>query len=172
MNKHCTKCAIEKPTGEFYTDKRATDGRSSECKECASTRRKARRDIDPEKLRLKEREYGARHRAKGTYLAKQRRRDFYARVAALRHYGESCACCGSTRYQHLTIDHIDGSGGTQRLTLPSHNKIYGWLARHGFPEGFQTLCGSCNTSKAKGEHCRIKHTIRGECGLGWPSLGY
>jgi len=72
------------------------------------------------------------------------------REIVLTHYGEQCAYCGST--QSLQIDHKDGKGaewrkanfGTYRVA--SH-VFYRWLIKHGFPEGYQTLCGYHNDSK-------------------------
>jgi hypothetical protein len=32
-----------------------------------------------------------------------------------------------------------------------------WLVVHGFPPGFQTLCGPCNRSKGRGPACRTDH---------------
>jgi len=34
MNKKCSKCRLIKPIEDFYKDKRAMDGRSSQCKKC------------------------------------------------------------------------------------------------------------------------------------------
>ena len=89
----------------------------------------------------------------------QRRRDAL-RAAAFGHYGECCACCGSTR--QLTIDHINGDGRAHRDSLSSTTRLTGqafyfWLLGNGFPEGFQTLCAPCNVSKGTGECCRLVH---------------
>ncbi len=35
--------------------------------------------------------------------------------------------------------------------------MYRWLIRNGFPEGFQTLCMPCNSSKRDGDRCRLGH---------------
>lgn len=53
--KTCRRCGAEKPVGEFYTDKRASDGLKTECKPChklvsVST-------LDREKRRVANREY-------------------------------------------------------------------------------------------------------------------
>jgi len=73
----------------------------------------------------------------------------------LEHYGTACACCGAT--EDLTIDHINGDGKAHRDELgnPSSSTFYHWLARNGFPEGYQTLCTPCNLSKGNRECCLL-----------------
>ena len=106
----------------------------------ASGRREARRcwrQLYPEKRRAERRRRRHRHREK-----------VFAR------YGTSCACCGAT--EDLTIDHVNGDGAEHRAALGNRD-IYGWLVVNGFPPGFQTLCGPCNRSKARGPACTIDH---------------
>lgn len=82
------------------------------------------------------------------------------RNAVFAHYGETCACCGGA--ESLTIDHVNGDGARHRQELFgdssnfSHD-TYRWLIENDFPEGFQTLCKSCNASKGGGERCRLNH---------------
>lgn len=76
------------------------------------------------------------------------------------HYGESCACCGTT--EDLTIDHIDGDGHRHRSEFSANGdrgsqQMYLWLIRNGFPVGFQVLCRPCNSSKKRGKECRLSH---------------
>lgn len=81
------------------------------------------------------------------------------RSAVFDHYGWSCACCGSAK--KLSIDHIGGDGREHRIALSGRQsgttEVYRWLIDNGFPEGFQTLCMPCNTSKSTGTQCRINH---------------
>jgi hypothetical protein len=71
------------------------------------------------------------------------------------HYGHACACCGTT--ERLTIDHVNGDGDEHRAEVGVGWAIYRWLVKNGCPEGFQTLCQSCNGSKKRGTHCRLSH---------------
>lgn len=75
------------------------------------------------------------------------------------HYGQRCACCGSTK--HLSIDALDGDGRQQRTELLGDQHagvlIYRWLVAHRFPPGWQTLCRRCNISKGVGVACRLVH---------------
>lgn len=81
------------------------------------------------------------------------------RTLVFNHYGWSCKCCGSNKQP--TIDHVDGGGKEHRKELSGHNTsgapVWRWLIRNGFPDGFQTLCKPCNTSKGTGPACRINH---------------
>lgn len=67
------------------------------------------------------------------------------------HYGRQCQCCGT--YENPSIDHIAGNGKEHRKEMKG--LFYQWLVENDFPEGFQTLCRSCNSSKGRGDHCML-----------------
>jgi hypothetical protein len=82
------------------------------------------------------------------------------RARVLAHYGTECACCGTA--DDLTIDHRDGRGREHREALfgdvdRAGRDFYRWLARQGFPQGYWILCRPCNSSKGRGECCRLDH---------------
>ena len=63
-----------------------------------------------------------------------------------------CKKCGCDIYDVLSIDHINNKGGEQRKKLfggqrGSATKLYRWLIRNKFPNGFQILCRNCNHLK-------------------------
>ena len=64
-----------------------------------------------------------------------------------------CACppCGETRYEFLTIDHINNDGAKHRKELGNKRlsgwKFYEWLRHNKYPEGYQVLCMNCNFGK-------------------------
>jgi hypothetical protein len=96
-----------------------------------------------------------------TYHVKLRD-ELYAAVFG--HYGESCACCGST--QEPTIDHVAGDGREHRELLAralgtdaslTGQRFYRWLIANDFPEGYQVLCVPCNASKGTAEYCSLDH---------------
>lgn len=61
-----------------------------------------------------------------------------------------CACCGEVCISMLTLDHIAGDGAAQRRTdgvINSGATTWRWLRNRGYPDGFQVLCFSCNSSK-------------------------
>jgi len=60
--------------------------------------------------------------------------------------GHRCACCGESRYEFLAIDHIYGGGNQHRKTIKGE-RVYAWLIKNNFPEGFQLLCHNCNMAK-------------------------
>jgi len=70
-----------------------------------------------------------------------------------------CACCG--RADNLSIDHVNGDGREHREEIFGRQgggvEFYYWLVTTGFPDGFQTLCRSCNQSKGRGRRCRLAH---------------
>ena len=70
-------------------------------------------------------------------------------------YGEVCACCGETRKEYLTIDHINGDGNKHRreIGVTSSDDLYRWLRRNNYPEGFQVLCFNCNCGKRNYSVC-------------------
>lgn len=67
-------------------------------------------------------------------------------ATALRRYGERCVCCGEAEFVFLTIDHIDGGGAKHRRQI-GQKSILVWLAKNGFPDGYQTLCWNCNLGR-------------------------
>ncbi len=59
------------------------------------------------------------------------------------HYGNKCVCCGESEFKFLCLDHINGGGRKERLSLHprcSSNTFYRWLRRNNYPEGYQILC--------------------------------
>lgn len=61
---------------------------------------------------------------------------------AMAAYGNKCKCCQENCLSFLNIDHINGR--TDKLR---GDKLYRWLIKNNFPEGFQVLCFNCNVSK-------------------------
>jgi hypothetical protein len=55
-----------------------------------------------------------------------------------------CAC-GESRLYALAIDHIDDKN---RKGPDGGSKLYLWLEKNEFPEGFQVLCHNCNSLKS------------------------
>lgn len=106
-------------------------------------------------------EYDARYRAANAeqrHECHRRWRD-RLRAAVLDHYGRQCACCGAAA--GLVIDHLDGHGREHRAELFGRQQagaeFWLWLVRNGFPDGYQTLCRPCNSSKRNEPACRLDH---------------
>lgn len=82
------------------------------------------------------------------------------------HYGRVCVCCGAT--EDLTLDHVFGNGPEHRrlLGIRTGSDFHLYLLTNDFPPEcepggeyeLQVLCGACNTSKGKGDHCTLHCT--------------
>ncbi len=92
-----------------------------------------------------------KHRDKNRKKDNKRRKT--DRVVCLDHYGWECACCGEGFAPLLQIDHIDGCGSIHRREVIKNKPTYAWLRANNFPEGFQTLCASCNSAKKNTKRC-------------------
>jgi hypothetical protein len=184
MTKNCSKCGQEKPLEEFSRQSDRRSGYASWCRTCCRERYLANQEARQQKSRdyyyahRKERKAYMRQRfAQVREQDNERRRQRYAanreaeaestrrnveglRQAVLDHYGQSCACCGITR--NLSIDHVNGGSKAHLREIGGRDNFgaadfWRWLVNNGFPEGFQTLCRSCNSSKRDGPACRIEH---------------
>jgi hypothetical protein len=73
----------------------------------------------------------------------------------LEHYGGNppkCACCGESRYEFLSIDHINGGGRQHRKTVHARS-FYLWLIKNNFPEEYRILCFNCNCARGFFGYC-------------------
>ncbi len=118
----------------------------------AAARGRARREY--------ERAYKLAHRDAQRAYGRAHTARLRARVLA--HYGDRCACCGTT--ERLVLDHVNGDGRQHRLELfgdPNRagRGFYRYLVRAGFPPEplLQVLCRPCSSSKSNGPRCRLDH---------------
>jgi hypothetical protein len=76
-----------------------------------------------------------------------RKRNQFLREVVISHYGNGlvkCVLCDEKRFPALTIDHINGGGTKERKsTKRIGSTFYKWLIDNGFPNGYRTLCMSC-----------------------------
>lgn len=88
------------------------------------------------------------------YLRFQRLKFQQRRKLVIEHYGGKCKCCGENHYEFLTMDHVK----TNNNGLYGE-RLYRYLIRNNFPEGYQVLCWDCNTLKSDQpqELCYIHH---------------
>ena len=70
-------------------------------------------------------------------------------------YGGKCACCGETRKEYLSIDHINGDGNKHKreIGVKDSREFYRWLKKNNYPEEFQVLCFNCNCGKRNYSAC-------------------
>ena len=90
-------------------------------------------------------------------LHAQKTKSYHTKVklAALDAYGErKCACCGESRLEFLTIDHINNDGAAHRKSIGGGGiKLYMWLKQNSYPVGFRVLCWNCNSSLGCHGYC-------------------
>ena len=93
------------------------------------------------------------HRANNLESVRERARlhNLAYREEAFFHYGDVCTCCGESRFNFLTIDHINNDGAEHRRTMVGDT--YRWLSRNDYPDTFQTLCMNCNWARGKRGAC-------------------
>jgi hypothetical protein len=75
--------------------------------------------------------------------------DYALKLEVFDHYSKGtfkCCRCGFADLRALSIDHINGGGTEHRKIIPGH-KMYVWLRKNNYPEGFQVLCMNCNWIK-------------------------
>ena len=84
------------------------------------------------------------------------------KFSVLEHYSNgtmACSCCGETRPEFLTIDHINGGGHAHRKLLGNGSasagggSLYYRLRKDGFPSGYRVLCQNCNFSLGVFGYC-------------------
>ncbi len=70
------------------------------------------------------------------------------RLDALDAYGgRVCAICGEIFIEFLTIDHINGNN--VKSTNRASDKLYRWLKKNKYPDGYRVLCFNCNLAHGK-----------------------
>jgi hypothetical protein len=129
----CSKCGVPKPLSEYHhhanTSPYPSQCHNSACKPCRSL-------VD--KIDTPRRNAAKKHGVLVHYSGGQ----------------PKCACCGITEERFLTMNHIDGSGAAHRRAIGGGGpKLYAWLIRNGYPEGFNVLCWNCNSSTCNGGIC-------------------
>lgn len=94
--------------------------------------------------------------AKGpVFKATQKRYRVSVKTDAMMAYGGHCTCCGETRIEFLTLDHIHNDGAEKRRKGAGGGmKFYASLKVAGYPKGdLQVLCMNCNFSKGVYGYC-------------------
>lgn len=77
--------------------------------------------------------------------AQQRRKHQVNKLQIFTRYGGAiCVCCGETKMQFLSLDHINDNGSSHRAEVGEGSSMYRWVINNNFPTGFQVLCHNCN----------------------------
>lgn len=122
-------------------------------KERINAKNRAWAIANAERLREYQREYRKNNKLHLRELGRQER--YATKRLVLQHYGGHCDCCGESMIEFLAIDHINGGGNRQRLAGIHHTglKMYRWLRKQGYPEGFRVLCHNCNQALGAYGYC-------------------
>lgn len=117
--KSCCRCGVVKKRCDYHKLKRAKDGMQPICKECQF----------------------------------EQNRDYQVarKIRVIDHYSSGamkCCRCGFRDLRALSIDHIDGGGYQERMSLDGGGgfKFYDRLEKT-WPDGLQVLCMNCQFIK-------------------------
>lgn len=129
---------------ELARQKRATpEGRERSNKNGRNNYSKHRQKILAElkRRRLEEPGFAERQSQKVKDYVKRTKDKIFAVL------GRSCACCGESAPEFLTIDHIGGGGTKHRKSVGGNAAMYLAIIREGIPKDkYRTLCMNCNFS--------------------------
>lgn len=160
--KRCCDCLKKLPLSAFYRQKGRSFKRCKQCHTKFGALRRARYRTEGRCLCGRKRllgrkmcghcaqrfndRYHRRVKNDAGYVRKLRavsvQRSRALKLAALDAYGGcSCACCGETHVEFLTIDHVNKPA---KDTPRSGKSFYQWLKTNGYPTGFRVLCLNCN----------------------------
>jgi hypothetical protein len=168
QSKICCRCKEEKLITEFHVDRSTPSGLSYSCVTCRRKqsldyRRKnhelvCQRDREHQKRnwpKIKERrkEYIAYNRQRIRVRAQQRLRELWRVAYAV--YGGRCDCCGETRIEMMTLDHVFNDGAYHREVNKDYaRKILCRIEKSGRPEpGIAMRCYNCNCVRLRCGEC-------------------
>jgi hypothetical protein len=150
FKRSCKDCGSEYEG--VASQKRCKDCRPEAKKRSARMRYRSNPEHRERQL-VRTRTYHRENRTVANPAQRQVHRDRHLtrKLAAIQRYGGSCACCGETRYQFLTLDHQNRDGAEHRRRLLGDARKGGGpfliaLARQGWPDvpGLRVLCSNCH----------------------------
>lgn len=154
----CTKCYISKPLSQYHKSKANPNGVVRYCKTCVSALHKVYRKEHLALYRERSLIYNKNNREK--LAERQRKNNRFLRAEAFFAYSPtkepSCACCGMTGYDFLSLDHINNDGAAHRRTNPESKALARWARKNNYPPVIQVLCMNCNFAKGKYGFCPHK----------------
>jgi hypothetical protein len=141
--KRCAKCETLKfRDTDFHRSKRRKDGVEPYCKDCRRT------GGYNDQMLLAQKRW---HLRNPQYTKSYRLRE---RLKTIEAYGGKCECCGETRREFLSIDHIDQKGAAHRRHDHGAGPIDAVLKKLGYPtDNFRLLCMNCNFALGKHGYC-------------------
>lgn len=118
--KMCAECEQWKSENDFTTDCMRKDSKNVYCNKCRSMRIYA-------------------------YNVRETRR---VKLKCMLGYGGRCNCCGDSRVEMLTLEHVNGKGIRCQTT-----SLMRKLIELKFPVGYLCLCYGCNVATKHGRPC-------------------
>jgi hypothetical protein len=162
-HKQCCMCNRILPHEQFHKQRTGRFGLRCICKDCVNSYGAARYRKNPKIINSRHGQWRRMNRARINAGLRAVKRQ--VKLEAFDAYGgRFCACCGETILEFLTLDHINNDGAQHRRENRIKGPIYGWLARHGWPPGFQVLCMQCNFGKRM-NHGVCPHKERNQQGI-------
>lgn len=151
--KTCTRCRRELDPAEFYVRKaKKGQKRNERCKACIKELNRAYYLANLEKVKAQVEAYRQSRKHTAEFKAKQKAASSAThkkwKTIALEKIGKVCACCGESRFEFLSIDHVNNDGYKHRKETSSRN-LYYMLSRPDYKSEYalQTLCFNCNFAK-------------------------
>ena len=145
--KRCRTCLNVKASSEFWIQPnkttRISGGPSNYCDGCRTKRR--------EDMQRRRETWTAEQREK--HRASQRRIAAGIKKQVIEHYGGTCACCGVSEIEFLTLDHINRDGALERAGGINGSRFYRYVIRKGFPNTYRCLCWNCNWANFAYGYC-------------------
>ena len=145
----CNACGETKPVSEFHRDRSQPTGYRYSCKKCFMNRYVLGKENRKKKAKIM-REY----RAKSDKPLHRRRKK---RVDAIQARGGKCECCGETRIEFLTVDHINGLEDRHKNSR-SGEGLLDRVRKENYPKDkYRVLCYNCNCSLGFYGYCPHKN---------------
>lgn len=179
--KKCSRCKEILPISNFYIKYKNPDRYYPECKSCRydivknytkknekhCKERAIKYYIDNKKIiQTRRSEYRAKNYThvleinqtwvmenKQKVLETKRKHNKKLRETFLDMYGRSCACCGETAVEFLTIEHKLGQKGIVRHKKETGKFAYSKATKEYRPDLYEVLCMNCNFSKGRYGYC-------------------
>ena len=105
------------------------------------------------------------YKDKESWKERVKRRKKEIRQIVMKHYGGKCKCCGESKDEFLTIDHINGDGAEHKRKIGLKrcgNRFYQWIVKNNFPSDLRILCWNCNCSLGFRGYCPHGNIKKGE----------
>jgi len=147
----CIKCGVPLNDENWYASKKRDHSRI--CKKCNNKQSKEWQQDNRDRYNQLVKKWQQNNKDRCNQLVREENQRL--RDEVIDAYGGECACCGETRKEYLTIDHIDGNGNKQKreIGVKDSRSLYRWLRQNNYPEGFQVLCFNCNCGKGSYSVC-------------------